>query len=483
MLGNGFTRLALAALVWWTVVPSVSAQEASESEFETTLLRTWADGDLTIVDGLAHVPLSIMAGSTTGTYRFELAVFDSGDTQLYRDSWERTLSDEAAAFAESGTSTLLEPFRFGVMPGAYDVEIRAYPIDAPDLGTRARIPIEAYTEMPVASDLFLADRVDVLDEDGGGSWSITHGGFGIAAVARTTVLPQSPRLSYYVELYGRDESVSMNIAAIVKDGTGREVYRTSASEMKVPVGGAPFAGNLSLEGLPPGDYVLRLDIGEAGEESASREAAFRMLEPSATPGREVDSYESEYFASLSDEELLATFGGVGYLVTESERQVFESLPLDAKRRFLAQFFGSRDADSSPTTNSFLEEYLDRLGTVRMQYGELIGTGERPPWMTDVGRIYLRFGEPSERVINHYPSGADTRSVGGISGLQGEPPYEIWSYHSTGYVYLFLEESQFGVWRMVFTTDPNLQSLADWRGRVGNEAARDLSTKFGIQPQF
>lgn len=475
--------LALAALVWWTVVPSLNAQEVSESELETTLLRTWTDGDITIVDGLAHVPLSIMAGSTAGTYRFDLTVFDSGGTQLYRDSWERSLSDAALAFAGSGTSTLLEPFQFGVMPGMYAVDIHAYPIDAPDLGTRVRLSIEAYATMPFASDLFLADRVEALAEEGGGSWSITHGGFGIAAVARTTIIPQSSRLSYYVELYGGEEAVALEVSANVTDKAGREVYRTPAIEVEVPVGGTPFAGNLSLEGLPPGDYMLRLDIGGGGEEDASRAAAFRMLESSRVVGREVDSYEATYFGSLTDQELLATFGGVGYLVTEGQRQAFESLPPDAKRRYLTEFFRMEDRDESPTRNSFLEEYLDRLGKVRMLYGELLGTKERPPWLTDAGRIYIRFGEPDERLVNHYPSGSDTRFVGGRSSFQGEAPYQIWSYHSTGYTYVFVEENQFGVWRMVFTTDPNMQSLADWRERLGSEASRDLSTKFGIDPQF
>jgi GWxTD domain-containing protein len=181
--------------------------------------------------------------------------------------------------------------------------------------------------------------------------------------------------------------------------------------------------------------------------------------------------------------LTETFGGVGYIVTESERQAYESLPVDAKRRYLTEFFAGRNPTPGAMGNSFLEEYLDRIGTVRLKYGEMLGTGERPPWTTDAGRIYLRFGEPSERVVNHFPSGSDTRSVGGIGNLQGEAPYEIWSYHSTGFVYLFVEESQFGRYRMIYTNDPNMRSLADWQDRAGGEALRELSTKFGIQPRF
>jgi GWxTD domain-containing protein len=483
MLGKTVTRLALFALVWWSVVPAATAQEVSEPEFETILLRTWTDGDLTVVDGLAHVPLSIMAGGTTGAYRFDLVVFDSEETQLYRDSWERTLSNRAAAYAESGTSTLLEAFRFGVMSGAYEVELRAYPTDAPDLGTKVRLPIEAYSERPTASDLFLASGVEPIDAEGGGSWSITHGGFGIAAVARTSVLPQEPKLAYYVELYGGDELTTADVSAVVVSLESRaELLRTPATSVEVMVGRTPFAGNLPLAGLPPGDYLLRLDI-QSGDGSVTREAQFKMLKAAEVPNFEVASYESRYFESLSDTELLDNFGGVGYLVSESERQVLESLPFDAKRRYLTAFFQERDADGNPDGNAFLEEYLERVGRVRMLYGELVGIGERAPWTTDAGRIYLRWGEPEERLMNHFPSGSDTRTVGGINNMQGEPPYEIWRYQSTGFVYLFTQQSQFGVWNMIFTTDPNMQSLADWRGRIGGEATRDLSTKFGIQPRF
>lgn len=478
-------------------VPStVAAQEAAEPDasrpvaeegaaaFEASLFRTWSADDLTIVDGLAQVPLRMLAGGTTGAYRFELTVFDSEGTQLYRDSWDRNLSNRAVAYTEADASTMLEPFRFGVRPGDYQVEIRAYPTDAPSLGASSVLEITAYDERPVASDLFLADRVEPLDDDAGGSWSITHGGFGIAAVARATVVPQSPRLFYYIELYGQPEASSdVEVTASVVDETGRVVYETPTRAEEVPVGGLPFAGSLSLAGLPPGSYELQLDIVHDDATATVRRSAFRMLDAAKATPETPASYEANYFDSLSDEELDDTFGGVAYLVSESERQVYDALPHDARRRYLTEFFSSRNPTAGGMGNPFLEEYIDRVGTVRMKYGELVGTGERPPWTTDAGRIFLRYGEPDERVINHFPSGSDTRPVGGLVSMQGEVPYEIWSYHSTGWVYLFVAETQFGNWRMIYTNDPNMRSLADWQDRVGSEALRELSTRFGIQPRF
>lgn len=489
------TWLALAALAMY--LPSdAKAQETAErdasrpaggesaSVFEASLFRTWTGDDLTIVDGLAQVPLGMLAGGTTGAYRFELTVFDAEGTQLYRDSWERNLSNRAAAYTEAEASTMLEPFRFGVRPGEYEVEIRAYPTDAPTLGARSVLNVAAYDERPVASDLFLADRVEPLDEEAGGSWSITHGGFGIAAVARATVVPQEPRLFYYIELYGEPELASdVELTASVVAGDDRVLYTTPARSEQVPIGGLPFAGSVSLAGLPPGAYELRLALVDEDGTATIREADFRMLDVASSRPAAPASYEASYFESLSDEELDDTFGGVAYLVSESERQVYNALPHDARRRYLTEFFASRNPTVGGMGNPFLEEYIDRVGTVRMKYGELVGTGERPPWTTEAGRIFLRHGEPDERVINHFPSGSDTRPVGGLVSMQGEVPYEIWSYHSTGWIYLFVAETQFGNWRMIFTNDPNMRSLADWQDRVGSEALRDLSTRFGIQPRF
>ena len=478
------TVLGLGLLV--TVALAVRGQESVAGEpsgIETNLVRSWAGDDVTVVDGLVNVPLGMLAGGTTDAYRFEVAVRDRDGNELFRDSWVRQLSDRAADYVEADASYLLETFRFGLRPGEYEIDVRAYPTDAADLGYRETIAIEAFEARPQASDLFLSTRVEPLDESGGGSWSVSRGGFGISAAARTVVFADDPGVYYYIELYGADEESAVTVTAEIRDPSGRSLFRTPAEELSVPVGGRSFTGILPLAGLPVGsyDFVMTVDGGSAGTVERSAPFAYREAESTPVAAAAGRSDLEEYFASLSDAELDDTFGGVGVLVTQSERQTYEALPPDAKRRYLVDFFGERDLDAAPG-NAFLDEYLERIATITARYAQRVGTAQRLPWTTDMGRLYLRLGEPQDRVVNYSPSDmGDPAALVGAGSFGGEPPYEIWQYQDTGYVYLFIQENRFDAWRMIFTTDPNMTSLADWPRRIGGECARDLTTYFGIVP--
>jgi hypothetical protein len=64
------------------------------------------------------------------------------------------------------------------------------------------------------------------------------------------------------------------------------------------------------------------------------------------------------------------------------------------------------------------------------------------------------------------------------------PYEIWFYNiGSGYVYLFADESGFGHYRLLYTTDPSMVTLPDWARRVGPAAVSELSAYYGIRETY
>ena len=61
------------------------------------------------------------------------------------------------------------------------------------------------------------------------------------------------------------------------------------------------------------------------------------------------------------------------------------------------------------------------------------------------------------------------------------PYEIWYYNiGAGYVYLFADESGFGHYRLLYSTDPTVATLPDWARRAGAAAVAELSNYYGVR---
>lgn len=491
--GAATTSLLVGCCAWLTgllLTPTVSvrAQEVADShassegtDVTVRLYRSWTADGTTVVDGVASVPLRLLGG-TAGSYDSKIQVLDGQGTQLYADHWSRNVSERAAPLADAG-GTLQESFRFGLKPGRYRVEFTATP-DGQEQGSSATTQIDAYDGHPDASDLILADRIERVDaSSGGGAWPVVRYGYGIGAAVKAAVTERRPEIYYYLELYAEHGGAdSARVTAAVMQGS-RKLYESPPRAVEVLSPGIPFTGHLSLAGLPPGDYELVMDVHEAGKEF-SRRAPFTMTHRPAVmqaAGPESDA-SSGYFDNLSGDELESLFGGVGLLLGETQRKAYEELPVDAKRRFLKEFFRQHDPDPLTAKNEFLDEYLQRVHYIRANFHERVGTKKREPWRNARGRIYLQHGPPTDKIVERFPTG----SAPAATGLGGDtsPPYEIWFYgKSTGYVYLFADESGQGAYRLMYSNDPNVSTLPDWQLRVGPEAVNDLQKHFGFQPNF
>jgi hypothetical protein len=117
--------------------------------------------------------------------------------------------------------------------------------------------------------------------------------------------------------------------------------------------------------------------------------------------------------------------------------------------------------------SALDAYLERVRVVNSRFAERAGRSTQQPWRTDRGRIYLIQGEPGSTVLRPSPT--------------SRAPYEIWQYPSgQGLAYLFADDTRMGHYRLIFTNDPNEQSVPDWSRLVASEALEDLA-RLGIRP--
>lgn len=227
----------------------------------------------------------------------------------------------------------------------------------------------------------------------------------------------------------------------------------------------PIAGTIPLQGLPPGDYLLEVQLAQ-GDSTFTRSQPFQML-PVASPVVELapirDDGLDAYFGGLTDEELTELFDPIiVWLTTRNERKLFEDLDLNGRRNFLIAYFRYRaPLQLGAGEESPLDVYLSRVRVINQKFGEKVGRTNFAAWRTDRGRVYMMRGEPDQRV--------DRRSPAGVS-----PPYEIWLYYySPGYVYLFVDETQFDDYRLLFSSDPSNPAVFDWERRAGEVAVTEL----------
>ena len=95
---------------------------------------------------------------------------------------------------------------------------------------------------------------------------------------------------------------------------------------------------------------------------------------------------------------------VAYIISDEERKAFKKLATDEEReQFIESFWRRRDPDPDTDENEFKEEYYERIAYANEHF-----TSGKPGWMTDRGRIYIKFGKPHE--IESHPTGG---------------PYHLW----------------------------------------------------------
>ncbi len=102
-----------------------------------------------------------------------------------------------------------------------------------------------------------------------------------------------------------------------------------------------------------------------------------------------------------------------YIITDEERKAFLALAGDDDReKFIEDFWRIRNPLHNAERNPYKEEHYRRLEYANSHFGTISNT---PGWMTDMGRAYILFGEPTSR----HP----------FVGYSQVYPMELWFYEN------------------------------------------------------
>ena len=413
----------------------------------------------TVVDVFCRIPLQIVSpiGTTrSGAYRFSVSVRDTSGLALVSQSWVTPVRAEVLRSRGASTS---EHLAFAARAGRYTVEVSVVD-SATGRVARAQATADAFAGAPGGSDLLLASSVRQAATPGdtvGRGEEVRRGTLFLATSGVPVLTPQSSKLAYYLELYpSKPESVS--VAVRVLSDSGKQVVAAPPVPVAIGSGGGFANGVVDLAGLPPGRY--RFEVTATGPDSqVVRVAPFGMtgFETIAEAAAIVDA--GAWPGDMSEPQLDSAYEPLVYLMTVDEQGVYSGLTVDAKRKWLQQFWARRDPSPGTMRNEERERFYAAIADADRRYREG-GASAIPGWRTDRGRVFIKYGAPDEVLERKVSTGA--------------MPYEIWKYtRQRNLKYVFMDLTRFGNYQLIYTDDRRERSRPDWQELLGADGLKDL----------
>lgn len=117
-----------------------------------------------------------------------------------------------------------------------------------------------------------------------------------------------------------------------------------------------------------------------------------------------------------------------YIASDEEMERFASASPSQREQLFRQFWKKRDPTPSTPENERMNEYYRRIVYANAHFSSF-----RDGWETDMGRVYVIFGAPTD--VERHPFDIDKK------------PYEVWYYYDINRKFLFVDEDGFGQYRL------------------------------------
>jgi GWxTD domain-containing protein len=432
-----------------------------------------AENRQTLVTAFVEVPYALLERTGPGPaaelkYGVIVTVTDLAGGTLYEASWP---GGGRADLATAGARKL-EILDVAVPAGRYRIAVTVTD-SVSGRQYSGGTEVEGWAEPPGASDLMLspAMRLASGDDTVPRAGELRRGNTMVTPATDLRLTPLRPKAFYLLEVYGAgSDSGTMQVRVV--DSTGRALVSTRPAPVVLAQGGSVLKGQLDLSGLPAGRYSLTVvtDLQGRKEERSDGFVMADFQEAMQREGAQQAAWrESDegYFAAMGQEELEAAVGPLVYLAGSDSLAPWKSgLSLAAKQRFLTRFWEGRDPSLGTPRNEARETFYKLIGEANRRFAER-GRGAGAGWRTDRGRIFVKYGGPSEMLDRPVASGR-------------APPYQVWRYLGRKDVYyIFVDRTGLGGYRLIASNDLRETSIPGFREILGGEALQDISRWLGV----
>ncbi len=340
--------------------------------------------------------------------RFEITVvlYDEDGRQIEGDSWRRAVDVANYEETNARTEAVREILTLFAEPGRYRLKIEISSLDTRAVGlieTRVVVPELSPGKLTVGTLLFECED-------------------GQAGEAGRTILnpgreygEDRPTVFLRVPVYG-DPGTRYKLGLFVETTDGLiqwSVVDTVIQSTFLTETVRQFDA-LTLE---VGTYVARVRVCPlTGGDAIVTRASFRVLTSPRSWGEDFQKMVAQ----------------VSYFATRDEVEWLLDVEPDERDAAWETFWRSLDPDPTTEENEVKNEFLRRLGYVNVQFRSVV-----EGWQTDMGRIYIQYGEPDD---------VDSQPIG-----RSLDAWEIWYYYREHTKFTFIDREGFGEYKLVETS--------------------------------
>jgi GWxTD domain-containing protein len=243
---------------------------------------------------------------------------------------------------------------------------------------------------------------------------------------------------YNLESASEGSDNSFILGYTLTDSAGAVVRSYPAKRLAKPGKSAVITEVLETSSLGGGTYYLQAEVLDRSSRSVVRSR--RMVFLSTPPPR-----PTELTRQQKDD--LRYYADIRYVSRAADRKIYDSFEgRDERMEYLQNFWKKLDPLPGTSENERLIEHIVRMRHVENNFAA--GRGKRGS-DTDKGRIYVKYGQPTDIQYNMASSSSK--------------PFEVWTYENVrGVRFIFLDRRGAGVFELVHSTHRREVYNPNWR---------------------
>ena len=371
----------------------------------------------------------------------QLSISDEQGNQVENRMWNTLSKVRDAKEAKTVEYMIIDQLGTNLKSGNYRINLKATDVNSMSQG---EVTMEAEVRKFAGKDLQLSDlelAFSIEADTMGGRF--TKAGQKLLPNPSRVFTHKGGMVYFYAELYNLVDAPKAKpeyeLRFKVLDPTGKKVKDFGKQTKTKPGNSAVVISGINIGTLAGGEYILQLEVKdkETGKKAYSTKkfVVIRELTEEELVAEEIKRFKQD----------------VVYIVSPGELDMFDQLNFSGKRNFIADFWRRKDPNPETPENEFRIEHYRRINLANLRFSR---TGEsNDGWNTDMGRIYILYGEPSE--IERHPS------------ARGAKPWEQWNYHEIqgGAYLIFVDEDGYGVYRLIHSNLKGEVYDKQWEERI------------------